>query len=141
MGGEPTFISIDGMDGPEWNTAAVGLNKRCLSEVLIRRLRERFAPGGLLHFGQGKWYPGEQLPRWALACYWRKDGHPVWRNPDLIAASDRQYRFTSADAEKFVELLAQRLRVDPGYAVPAFEDPIHFLRREGQLPVNVDLGD
>lgn len=141
MGGEPTFISIDDMDGAEWNVAAVGENKRRLSETLIRRLRERFAPGGLLHFGQGKWYPGEQLPRWALACYWRKDGHPIWHNPRWIAASDRPYRFTLADAERFTELLAARLEVDPGYVVPAFEDPVHFLRREGQMPINVDPAD
>jgi uncharacterized protein (DUF2126 family)/transglutaminase-like putative cysteine protease len=141
MGGEPTFISIDDMDGPEWNVAAVGPHKRNLSEALIRRLRERYAPGGLLHFGQGKWYPGEQLPRWALACYWRKDGHPIWRDAGLIPASDRNYGHTLADAERFTELLSQRLEVDAGYAVPAFEDPIHFLRREGQLPVNVDPSD
>ncbi len=141
MGGEPTFISIDDMDGPEWNVAAVGPDKRRLSETLIRRLRERFAPGSLLHFGQGKWYPGEQLPRWALACYWRKDGHPIWRDDRLIAASDREYHCTFADAERFVEVLSQRLEVDAGYAVPAFEDPIHFLRREGQLPLNVDPAD
>jgi uncharacterized protein (DUF2126 family) len=141
MGGEPTFISIDDMDGPEWNVAAVGPNKRRLSESLIRRLRECYAPGGLLHFGQGKWYPGEQLPRWSLACYWRKDGHPIWKNPQLIAADDKQYKFTFSDAERFVELLAARLEVDAAYAVPAFEDPIHFVRREGQLPVNVDPAD
>ena len=28
MGGEPTFVSIDDMDGAEWNTAAVGPTKR-----------------------------------------------------------------------------------------------------------------
>lgn len=141
MGGEPTFISIDDMDGPEWNITAVGPNKRRLSEILILRLRERFALGGLLHFGQGKWYPGEQLPRWALACYWRKDGHPIWHNPELIASSDRQYGHTIDDAERFVERLSRRLAVDPSYAVPAFEDSIHFLRREGQLPINVDPAD
>jgi uncharacterized protein (DUF2126 family) len=141
MGGEPTFISIDDMDGPEWNVAAVGPHKRSLSEALIRRLRDRYAPGALLHFGQGKWYPGEQLPRWALACYWRKDGHPIWRDAGLIAASDRNYGHTLAHAERFTELLTQRLEIDAGYAVSAFEDPIHFLRREGQLPVNVDPAD
>ena len=141
MGGEPTFVSIDDMDGPEWNISAVGPDKRRLSETLIRKLRQRFAPGGLLHFGQGKWYPGEQLPRWALACYWRKDGHPIWRNPDLIAGCDQDFGHTIDDAERFLELLAERLAIDPGFAVPAFEDPVYFLRREGQLPVNVDPSD
>jgi len=138
MGGEPTFVSIDDMDGAEWNVAAVGPNKRRLSENLVRRLQDCYAKGGLLHFGQGKWYPGEQLPRWALACYWRQDGHPIWHNPKLIAASELQYNYGFEDAERFVELLANRLSVDPGFSIPAFEDPVHFLRREGQLPINVD---
>ena len=79
MGGEPTFVSIDDMDGAEWNTAALGTHKRERAEVLLRRLWQRFAPEGVLHHGQGKWYPGEPLPRWALSCLWRDDGQAVWR--------------------------------------------------------------
>ena len=88
MGGEPTFVSIDDMEGPEWNMAADSPQKRRLAGVLLRRLAHRFGHGALLHFGQGKWYPGESLPRWALGCYWRKDGEPIWRNPELISADD-----------------------------------------------------
>ncbi len=141
LGGEPTFVSIDDMDGAEWNIAAVGPNKRKLSENLIRRLRERFAPGGLLHFGQGKWYPGEQLPRWALSCYWRKDGLPIWQNEDLICNEKTKYHYTQNDAKQFIAALSARLGVLPAYAAPAFEDPVHFLQREGRLPVNVEPTD
>src|SRR4029079_14701675 len=84
MGGEPTFVSIDDMEGVEWKTEAMGPNKRRLAGDLLTRLKNRFAPGGLLHMGQGKWYPGEQLPRWSLKCYWRKDGQPIWQDASLL---------------------------------------------------------
>jgi uncharacterized protein (DUF2126 family) len=71
MGGEPTFVSMDERDEPEWNTAALGPTKRRRATDLLWRLRKHFGANGFVHFGQGKWYPGEQLPRWALAGYWR----------------------------------------------------------------------
>jgi uncharacterized protein (DUF2126 family)/transglutaminase-like putative cysteine protease len=136
MGGEPTFVSIDNMDGEEWNFTAVSPEKRLLAERLIHRLRDAFAPGALLHFGTGKWYPGEQLPRWALSCYWRQDGVPIWHDSKLLAAEGTQY--TGEDARHFAETLARRLEVDPEYVNPAFEDPMHYVQKEGQLPINVD---
>ncbi|MDO9205257.1 transglutaminase family protein, partial [Methylotenera sp.] len=109
MGGEPTFISIDNMDAPEWNIDADGVQKRKLAGELVRRLRDSFAPGGLLYFGQGKWYPGEPLPRWQLACFWRKDGKPVWRNPELLADENKDYGFDRKHADIFILDLAKRL--------------------------------
>jgi uncharacterized protein (DUF2126 family)/transglutaminase-like putative cysteine protease len=141
IGGEPTFVSIDDMDGAEWNTAAVGPDKRRLSEVLIKRLRERFCPGALLHYGQGKWYPGESLPRWALACFWRKDGVPAWENPDLIADVNKNYGHTVRDAHAFANRLADLLDIRKRWIVPAYEDVAQFLIKEQQLPINVDPRD
>jgi len=141
MGGEPTFVSIDDMDGEEWNSAAVGPDKRRISEALLKRLRDRMAPGSLLHYGQGKWYPGESLPRWALACYWRRDGVPVWSNAQWIADVDQPMQFGLADAKRFAQRLAQELNVDPRYWIPAYEDVAHYLLQERQLPVDVDPTD
>ncbi len=138
MGGEPTFISIDNMDGEEWNFTAVGPEKRRLSGVLIRRLKRRFAPGGLLHFGQGKWYPGESLPRWALSCVWRKDGEEIWHDDTLFADEAADYGHDAEAAGRFIRLLARVLDVDGRHVMPAFEDAWYYLWRERRLPVNVD---
>ena len=141
MGGEPTFVSIDNVDDPEWNTAAMGPNKRRLGAALLHRLRDRFAPGALPTFGQGKWYPGESLPRWAFALYWRKDGVPVWRDPALVGDEAKDHKPTAETAERFVRTLAGRLGVDPACAVPGYEDPVHYILREQALPANVDPFD
>jgi len=138
MGGEPTFISIDDMDGPEWNTTAVGPAKRDLSATLIRRLHDRFARGGLLHWGLGKWYPGESLPRWAYSCYWRKDGVPFWENPVLTAEVQKNYGFDLARADRFAKALATRLGVNAQHLMPAYEDIWYYLWKERKLPGNVD---
>ena len=141
MGGEPTFVSIDDMEGDEWNSAAVGPDKRRLSEILIKKLRERFSTGAFLHYGQGKWYPGESLPRWALGCYWRKDGLPIWQNPALIAEVDHDYGFGTEAAGRFAQHLAGVLGVTNKFIVPVYEDIAHYLWKEQRLPVNVTPGD
>ncbi len=140
-GGEPTFVSVDDLEGAEWNISAVGPTKRGLADDLIRRLRARFAPGGLLHYGQGKWYPGESLPRWAFGLYWRKDGVPIWKNPDLIATIENPHKATIEDAEGFATGTAKKLGVEPDFILPAFEDPTHWHEKEARLPVNVTVFD
>lgn len=141
MGGEPTFVSIDDMEGAEWNTAALGEKKRQLAEQLIRRQRERHAPDGLMHFGQGKWYPGEPLPRWSLTCYWRTDEHPLWSNPALIADIDDDTDWGLEDAERLIKALAVEIGVSDEHVLPAYEDPMHYLQQEGRLPINVTPED
>ncbi|MFG0722265.1 DUF2126 domain-containing protein [Pseudomonas sp. GLN_6] len=141
MGGEPTFVALDYPDDPEWNTAALGPNKRRLATDLFHRLREHYAPSALVHFGQGKWYPGEQLPRWSLNAYWRRDGEPIWHNPALYADEQKDYGVDAAKAADFLTLLAERLGVDAKYCVPAYEDRFYYLWRERRLPINVSAED
>ncbi len=141
MGGEPTFVSIDDYESDEWNTTAVGPTKRDISDKLIRSLRDRFAPGGFLHYGQGKWYPGESLPRWTFALYWRKDGKPIWHDPDLIALENTPAVATIEGARLLVAGVADRLGVATDNAVEAFEDPMQWIAKEANLPANANPYD
>ena len=141
QGGEPTFVSVDDMDGDEWNFTALSPVKLKLARDLRRRLQRRFAPGALLHFSQGKWYPGEPLPRWALGVYWRVDGKPIWSDPSLVVddiADHGQAGCTDADGLRFASRLAERLGFNREYLIPAYEDIRRAVAEEDALPVNID---
>ncbi|MEL6708257.1 MAG: transglutaminase family protein [Pseudomonadota bacterium] len=140
MGGEPTFVAEDGGEAPEWNGEAVGPTKAGYADKLIRKLKGIYAPGGLIHHGQGKWYPGESLPRWGFSLYWRKDGKPLWNNPDLIASDPdegAENAVSSEDAGAFLQAAARSLGVEEEFVHPVYEDSEKWIEREGELPINV----
>ncbi len=146
MGGEPTFIAATDFEAPEWNGAAVGPTKAAYADTLIRLLRDRFAPGSLLHHGQGKWYPGETLPRWGYSIYWRRDGLPIWTDASLIAGEKPMAQGDEAEpvptidvalAGELLRATAEGLGVEPEYVQAVFEDAEEWADKEAELPVNV----
>ncbi|MGE3508883.1 MAG: DUF2126 domain-containing protein [Vicinamibacterales bacterium] len=141
MGGEPTFVSVDDVDGAEWTVDALGPTKRLRAADLLARLRAHFGAQGFVHCGQGKWYPGEQLPRWALGCYWRVDGEPCWHDTALIADESQPGDASHDDARRFLEGVAAALGVAAEHVQAGFEDTFYYLWRERRLPVNVDPFD
>ena len=141
MGGEPTFVSTTNRDGLEWNFTALSPEKQAKGEKLFKRLSKKFASGALMHYGQGKWYPGEQLPRWAYGCYWRKDGDAIWTDEGLYAESGKNYKVTAEDSGHFLRKLAERLDLDQKYVRNAYEDIYHYLFEEARLPYNVSTLD
>ncbi|MDT8447635.1 MAG: transglutaminase family protein [bacterium] len=138
IGGEPTFVSVDDYEAAQWNTDADGKHKRQLSNDLLIRLKEQWAPGALLQFGQGKWYPGEPLPRWKKACYWRKDGLPLWQDPSLQALDTEELNYGRKQARKFAKALSQAIQVPDSFWIDAFEDVVYFAWEEGRVPTNLD---
>ncbi len=138
MGGEPTFVSIDDMEGDEWNTKADGAHKRALADTLSRKLLSSFTQGGMLHYAQGKWYPGEPLPRWQTSILWRKDGKPIWNNPALFADMNKTYHYANDDAKRFLAKLALTLGVSDQNIIEAYEDPLYYIIKESELPIDVD---
>ena len=138
MGGEPTFVAVGDRDAAEWNTDALGPTKRGYATELVQKLRDEYGQGGFLHFGQGKWYPGEQLPRWALNIYWRADQQPIWSNPALFCDERQPTRYTSEDASRFIRGLAGALGLSDEFVQPGYEDTWYYLWRERRLPVNLD---
>ncbi|MFW0790460.1 DUF2126 domain-containing protein [Gordonia sp. CPCC 205333] len=153
VGGEPTFISLYNQTDPEWLTDADGPHKRELASQLTTRLKEIYAPSGLVQRGQGKWYPGEPLPRWQIDLLWRVDGKPLWTNPDLLddpwttrakaqATIERQGPgglgpddpATAIAAHDFITTLAQRLSLPATQVLGAYEDPLLRLAELVSLP-------
>jgi len=141
MGGEPTFVAVADRDAPEWNTEALGPTKRVYAQELVQRLRDEYGSKGFLHHGQGKWYPGEQLPRWALSSYWRRDGEPCWQDPRWLADEREPQQRSADDARRFIALLAGKLGLSASYVQPGYEDAWYYLWRERRLPTNVDPFD
>ena len=140
IGGEPTFVSVDDMESPEWNTAADGPAKRELAGRLVRRLARRWAPGGVIQHGQGKWYPGEALPRWQMGVTWRVDGTPLWRRPELLADPAAAGDAGPDEAAALARALTGALGLPEHCALPAYEDPLHRLWSEARLPAGPPPG-
>ena len=136
MGGEPTFVSVDDMEAAEWNTAADGEHKRKLATDLSKRFLKKFADGGFLHHAQGKWYPGEPLPRWSIELCWRKDGRKIWFNTDLLAAINPEINLPENADKLFLETLTTYLSVTPKHITPTYEDAFLLLWEQGQMPID-----
>ncbi|MCC2033148.1 transglutaminase family protein [Microbacterium allomyrinae] len=146
IGGEPTFVALDDATSPQWNTDADGPEKRALASVLAERLRETYARGGVVHRGQGKWYPGEPLPRWNIALQWRVDGEPLWHDPSLLADPWAQASDTgaTAHAESLARRVTELLGLPGTQLLAAFEDPLAALAADvrkpaGERPPSDDL--
>ncbi len=141
MGGEPTFVSIDDLSSEQWTTDADGDDKRRLAWQLTQRLADRFAHGPLLHHGQGKWYPGEPLPRWQMGIWWRTDGVALWRDRTLLADPYQPGGQTIEDARAVALAVARTFGIGDGFVHPAYEDPIHDVWEEARRPAGPPPAD
>jgi len=126
MGGEPTFVSIDNQVDPEWTVDADGPQKRDRAAKLAGLLKAEWAPNGLVQYGQGKWYPGEPLPRWQIGLHWRRDGKPLWKDSALLAGpwDDETTRVPEGAAEQLLSELASGLGLPAMQVRAAYEDPL-----------------
>ena len=140
MGGEPTFVSIDDMESAQWNIAALGEHKLERACVLLEKLKEAFAPAGILSYAQGKWYPGEPTPRWALITHWRTDGEAIWQKPTRIGTPG-QYICDIKSARALMKSVCKHLNLDEQCVRGMYEDPLQHLTLEAMLPVETALAD
>ena len=90
----------------------------------------------MVHYGQGKWYPGEPLPRWQIAITWRTDGSPLWSHRDLLDSPwvDPRPNATTEAAGALLASIAARLGIEGDFVLPAYEDRLAQVVSETQLP-------
>ncbi|MEM0968346.1 MAG: transglutaminase family protein, partial [Verrucomicrobiota bacterium] len=136
MGGEPTFVSIDDMDGEEWNYTADSPFKRERAMDLLIRLQHAFTQGAIRWYGEGKWYPGESVPRWAYGCFWRKDDVPLWTHEELFADLSKDGESEIPDAERFGAAVAAKLNISDEFLLPGLEDADYYRWKASALPTD-----
>ena len=141
MGGEPTFVSLDDRLGDEWHFTALSPEKKKLGFDLFQRLSKRFATGALAQHAQGKWYPGEILPRWAMNMFWRVDQQALWLDDSLLADPDVKGKLKPDVAGAFLEALADVLGVGKAFVLPAYEDLPYLLWKEQRIPNEGEMLD
>ena len=137
VGGEPTFVSIDKQVDPEWTTDADGPHKRERASVLTTLLKETWAPHGLVQRSQGKWYPGEPLPRWQIGLMWRTDGRPLWNDATLLAdpwSTEPAPEVPSTAAQALLAAVAEGLTLPGKQVRPAYEDALSRLANAVRQP-------
>ncbi len=78
------------------------------------------------------------MPRWAIGIHWRRDGKPVWKNPERIASDTSPATATIKDAQQFAHTIADALGVARDLVIDAYEDPLLLLSTEARLPINID---
>ncbi len=103
-------------------------------QIVARGCATGSLPGALLHHGQGKWYPGEPLPRWAFGATGDATAFPSGTTPDSTPTRKADdYGHGPDDAFQFAHELAERLGVSPKFCQPGYEDVYYYLWREQQL--------
>jgi uncharacterized protein (DUF2126 family)/transglutaminase-like putative cysteine protease len=139
MGGEPTFVSLDDRIGSEWHFTALSEKKKELGFDVFQALAKRFANGAFVHHAQGKWYPGEILPRWAMNAFWRIDKQDIICNPKTLANPNKKYNYKTKDARNFMQNLAKVLGFDQRHIIAAYEDSAYYLWKEQRIPIEGDI--
>lgn len=139
MGGEPTFVSNSDMESDQWNTDADGTDKRKMAFNLASNLRDKLGKEhALIHIGQGKWYPGEPIPRWQYGIYWRKDETPLINHTRNYGDPNEDYGYTYRDCETLMKSIVSNLKLPAFNIQPGYEDVYYYLWQEDKLPVNID---
>ena len=116
--------------------------KRVRADELIRRLRDRFAPGGLAALR-----PGQVVSRRADAALGLCAVLAPRRRADLArrradrARNARRKKPSRDDAQRFAEGIAAGVGIMADYVQPAYEDPADRMLKLGLIPDNVDPSD
>lgn len=133
VGAEPTFTDRLS-DDAQWVSAAHGADKLARAQRLLLRLAAA-SPGAALMRSIGRFYAGEDLPRWSFGLLSSRDGSPIWSGPpDPLLSSGA---LPPPDAARFHTELGAQAQAHGFEAAPAaavHDDELRLLLREAGMP-------